>query len=548
MMILSQLARRCYSPQLARRCYHPRLSAGYDPITRIFTSPLGDIPLPPYDQSISEFVTSKWGEATIVNKLCFTSEDASRNLTFGETSAIHLAMRRYLNTGIGTIAIIMGQSQFYLPITLAAFDTNRVLSTVNPAYTPHEMAKQVEAARAALVLTDSTDVYTNMKRMGYETILVNDEFVDSINNDDNINDNNVAQNINRDATAVLPYSSGTTGLPKGTKLSQNNIHVNLIQINASEGISFDNTNTSSVISPLPLFHIYGFTLSMLYTAMKGCTLITQTRFDLDSFCQLTAQHKPSRAYLVPPICLLMAKNKDSVLEHDMSSIKSVTSGAAPISPELTDEFNAAFPTIKLKQAWGMTELSPVGTFNPDWDVRDGTIGCLLPGTEGKIVSIESGETIDATEEDVVGELCIKGPQVMQGYLDNDEATHETIKNGWLHTGDIASADKDGWITITDRLKELIKVAGWQVAPAELEGVLLSHPNVIDCAVIGIPDDEKGEAPKAFVVLGEAGAISEEELKSFIKERLISYKQLKSVEFIEAIPKSASGKILRRQLR
>ena len=238
--------------------------------------------------------------------------------------------------------------------------------------------------------------------------------------------------------------------------------------------------------------------------------------------------------------------KTDLSQYDLSSLKSIVTGAAPLGPELEAEFAEKFPGIVLKQAWGMTELSPLGTFTPDRLIKEGSIGPLIPNTVGKVIDVENGEILKAGE---VGEFCLKGPQMMLGYLNNEEATKSTIIDGWLHTGDLVFADEDGYFTVTDRLKELIKYKGFQVAPAELEGVILGHENVADVAVIGVNDGEGGELPKAFVVSKDPSRSSEEEIKEFVKAKLVHYKQLRGgVEFVDSIPKTASGKILRRQLK
>jgi len=252
----------------------------------------------------------------------------------------------------------------------------------------------------------------------------------------------------------------------------------------------------------------------------------------------------SCAYVVPPIALALAKHP-AVDEADLSSLRMVMSGAAPLGPELT-ELLAERLGVPVTQGYGMTELSPVSHFCPLDGIKPGTIGPGVPGTESRIVDPESG--LDVTEGER-GELWVRGPQVMAGYLNNDEATAATIgPDGWLRTGDIAIVDEDGYYTIVDRLKELIKYKGYQVPPAELEAVLIAHPAVADCAVIGVPDEEAGELPKGFVVIAEGAEVSDEELLEHVAAQVSPQKRLRILERIDAIPKSASGKILRRELR
>lgn len=343
---------------------------------------------------------------------------------------------------------------------------------------------------------------------------------------------------------LLPYSSGTTGMPKGVTLSHANLVNNLLQMNIVEESVFPSDH--KLISPLPFFHIYGMLASLLYSAWRGQELITTSdRFDLERFCQIVQEHKPERAHLVPPIILGLAKHP-LVNNYDMKSISMIISAAAPLGSD-TEEAVKQRLGVDVKQAWGMSELSPIGTLTHDENKRTGSIGHLVSSTQGKIIDPESGKSLPPNE---AGELCIKGPQVMLGYLNDEEKTNECLSDdGWLRTGDMALYDEDGFFFITDRIKELIKVRGFQVAPAELEELILGHEHVSDVAVVSIPDDVSGELPRAYVVLKPTADLTENELKDWVKERVSPHKRIHGgVRFIDQIPKSASGKILRRILR
>ena len=288
---------------------------------------------------------------------------------------------------------------------------------------------------------------------------------------------------------------------------------------------------------------------MLHCAWRGHELITSSqRFDLEEFCNVVQEHRPARTHLVPPICLGLAKHP-VIDKYDLSSIKTIISAAAPLSLEVEAAVKKRLPGLCVKQGWGMSELSPLGLLNSDSNTKPGSVGPLVPNTFGKIVG-DKGQSLGPNED---GELLIKGPQVMMGYLDDHDKTAECLSHsGWLRTGDVAHYDEDGYFFITDRIKELIKVRGFQVAPAELEALLLTHESVNDVAVIQIPDDEAGELPRAYVVLGDsekAQATTEDDIKEWLKERVAPYKRLEGgVVFTDAIPKSASGKILRPILR
>jgi acyl-CoA synthetase (AMP-forming)/AMP-acid ligase II len=343
----------------------------------------------------------------------------------------------------------------------------------------------------------------------------------------------------RQDLVALPYSSGTTGLPKGVMLTHHNIVANICQVDAVE--TYDQTDT--LIGILPFFHIYGMTVVMGTALYKGATVVTMPRFDLGQFLQMMQNYGVTWAYLVPPIVLALAKHP-LVDQFDLSRVKSILSGAAPLSKEVAQACAARLGCI-VRQGYGLTETSPVTHITPNDParVKPGSIGLCLPHTQAKVINNDTGAEL---EPDQTGEIWIRGPQVMQGYLNHPEATTATIDtDGWLRTGDIGYADADGYFFVVDRLKELIKYKGIQVAPAELEAVLLTHPAVADAAVIPLADEEAGEVPKAFVVLRSQA--DPQELMTYVAERVAPYKKIRYLELIDQIPKSASGKILRRVL-
>ena len=340
--------------------------------------------------------------------------------------------------------------------------------------------------------------------------------------------------------AVLPYSSGTTGLPKGVMLTHRNLVANLVQTAAAHRVGQD----ERVVAVLPFFHIYGMMVVMNLGLWRGATLVTLPRFELEPFLALLQQYRITRAFVVPPLVLALARHP-AVDRYDLSSLRMMLSGAAPLDVEL-ETACARRVGCELLQGYGLTEASPVTHAVPDRPgcQRPGSVGQLLPNTECRVVDPATGGDLPPGED---GELLIRGPQVMQGYLGNPEATAATLDaDGWLHTGDIGHVDADGYFTIVDRLKELIKYKGFQVPPAELEAVLRTHPAVADAAVIPIPDDEAGEVPKAFVVL--KGDVPPEALLAYVAERVAPYKKIRAITVIDAIPKSPSGKILRRLLK
>jgi 4-coumarate--CoA ligase len=340
--------------------------------------------------------------------------------------------------------------------------------------------------------------------------------------------------------AVLPYSSGTTGLPKGVMLSHANIVANVEQVLGAFPVEPGETT----VAFLPFFHIYGMVPLMNgYLAAGGC-LATMPRFDLELFLRLVDEHRVRKAFIVPPVAVALAKDP-RVDDVNLESLGYLISGAAPLGGDITDAVSARLG-CQATQAYGMTEMSPVSHICPLDAPRKGAVGLALPNVRCRIVDPETGEDRGAGEE---GELWVSGPNIMLGYHGQPEATAETLtEDGWLKTGDIALIDEDGYCFIRDRRKELIKVKGFAVAPAELEAVLLTHPDIVDVAVIGVPDEESGEAPAAFVVPRKGTAPDLDTAQAHVGEHLAHYKQIRRLVLTDAIPKSASGKILRRELR
>jgi acyl-CoA synthetase (AMP-forming)/AMP-acid ligase II len=338
---------------------------------------------------------------------------------------------------------------------------------------------------------------------------------------------------------VLPYSSGTTGFPKGVMLTHYNLVANILQTGPVLCIGESDT----IAGVLPFFHIYGMVVIMNVGLHRGATIVTMPRFDLDHCLASIEKYRITFANVVPPIVLALAK-KPQVDEHDLSSLHTVFSGAAPLSEDVAMAASARLG-CRVIQGYGMTEASPVthATRIRAGKIKVAGVGPLLPNTEGKIVDTASGAELGPNEQ---GEICVRGPQVMKGYLNCPEATAAMVDaNGWLHTGDVGYADEDGCFFVVDRVKELIKYKGFQIAPAELEAVMLAHPGVVDAAVIPLPDAEAGEVPKAFVVLRDD--TTPDQIMGHVAERVAPYKKLRAVEVTDQIPKSPSGKILRRVL-
>ncbi|KAF1964615.1 phenylacetyl-CoA ligase-like protein [Bimuria novae-zelandiae CBS 107.79] len=366
-------------------------------------------------------------------------------------------------------------------------------------------------------------------------------------------------------TAFLCYSSGTSGLPKAVKISHRNVIANTMQVGTFEKpyrdtIINDLRNqadyTENVLGLLPMSHVYGLVVICHVCVYRGDGVIILPKFEFASTLQAIQDHKISTLFLVPPIIILMTKNPQVLAKYDLSSVWSLFTGAAPLGQETADDLQKIFPSWKICQGYGLTETCTVVSSSSPTDIWFGSSGSLLPAIECKIVTIEG---VEITGYDQPGELLVKSPAVVLGYLNNDQANKETFQDGYMRTGDEAVIRKapsgNEHIFITDRIKELIKVKGNQVAPAELEAHLLTHPAVNDCAVIPVPDDKAGEVPKAYVVkslsigLEESDRAIARDIQKHVEKHKAHYKRLAGgVEFIDEIPKSPSGKILRRLLR
>ena len=343
-----------------------------------------------------------------------------------------------------------------------------------------------------------------------------------------------------DDLVALPYSSGTTGLPKGVMLTQQNLVANNIQFISAARI----TEQDTMLVFLPFYHIYGIMLvgGGLYA---GATLVVMEAFDLERSLALAQQHGATLYYAVPPI-LLALDNYPELSRYNLSRLRHMMVGAAPLAPDVAQRVQDK-TGIRILQGYGLTEASPITHLNPvdQGQVKLDSVGPSVSNQEQKIVDLEAGER--ELEVGEIGELLVKGPHVMKGYWKAPEESGRVLRDGWLYTGDIARIDADGYVYIVDRKKEMIKYKGFSVAPAEVEAVLFQHEAVADCAVIGKPDTESGEIPKALVLLHPGSRIEAEVLMDFVGGRLAGYKRVREVEFVTTIPKTASGKVLRRVL-
>src|SRR4051794_33640321 len=510
----------------------------------IYRSPFPDVEIP--DGALTPYVLRRAGE--LADKPALIDGPTGRTMTYGELAeAVASVAGGLVATGFakGDVLAIMAPN---VPEYAVAFHgtamAGGVVTTINPAYTAGEVHHQLVDAGAKLLVT--VPPFLDTAREAAAGTSVEDIYVfgdaDGARSFTELHGPALAGqvDVSPDDLVVLPYSSGTTGLSKGVMLTHRNLLANIAQTVETSGMREDET----IVAVLPLFHIYGMQVLMNCGLASGMTIITMPRFDLPQFLDLHQRYRITRSFVAPPIVIALAKHP-MVDQYDLSSLRQIFSAAAPLSADLAIETGARLG-CEVVQGYGMTELSPVSHSTPPGQFKPGSVGVTVPNTETMIVDPATGESLAI---DLDGEVWVRGPQVMAGYLNNQAATAATVDDaGWLHTGDIGHIDTDGHLYIVDRLKELIKCKGFQVPPAELEALLLTHPAVADAAVVGVADDHAGEVPVGFVVLKAGDPVSEEEMIAFVAARVAHYKQLRRVTFIDAVPKSASGKVLRRMLR
>ncbi|XP_041365922.1 4-coumarate--CoA ligase 3-like isoform X2 [Gigantopelta aegis] len=448
------------------------------------------------------------------------------------------------------LLIFIANCPEYAIVVMACAALGVIVSTCNPSYNSVELARQLVHSGSTSVVCFPELVGTvkeaissnNLLSQTVKEIIVIGEsdgcrpFFPLLEDDGKSFPENVDIDPQNDLL-VLPYSSGTTGLPKGVMLTHSNVTANIKQICPALPME---AGKDRLLVILPTFHIYGMVASLYVTLFQGVTMVTLPSFVPPQFINALQKHKITQLQLVPPLIVFLAK-EPKVGPSELTHVTGILCGAAPLGKGVTAELEKKC-NAPIIQAYGLTETSPATHFDKV-PPKHGTIGQLLSNTDGKIVDPTTGVSLGPNQ---TGEMCIRGPQVMKGYLDNEEATRHTVKNDWLHTGDIAFYDEDGYFTVTDRLKELIKYKGFQVPPAEIEALLLTHPDIKDCAVVGVPDEASGELPRAYIVAKSGKHVNTDEVAKFVEKHMVSYKKLRGgVEVIDAIPKTASGKIIRR---
>jgi long-chain acyl-CoA synthetase len=448
------------------------------------------------------------------------------------------------------VALYMTNCPEYVISFYAVAKLGAVSTPMNPSYKEKEVEHQLVDAEAKVIITTealySTAKSASLLISDLKIIVIGEEadgsallFGELLEKSSPTSPEFPKLDLKEDLLA-LPYSSGTTGLPKGVMLTHRNLVINNIQCMVTGKISQQDV----LLIFLPFYHIYG-TMLMGVSVASGATMVIMEAFDMEESLWSVEEYGVTVYYAVPPI-LLGLSLYPNIQERKLSSLKYIMVGAAPVAPEVARRV-MELTGVQVIQGYGLTEASPMTHLNPTNRhlAKLDSCGFGVPDQMQKIVDIETGEKELPIGE--AGEIILFGPHVMKGYWKAPGETAQTIRNGWLHTGDIGKLDEEGYLRIVDRKKEMIKYKGFGVAPAEIEAVLHQHPAVADCAVFAKPDPDAGEIPKGVVVLKADQQATSDEIMVFVGERLAGYKKVREIEFVSEIPKTASGKILRRAL-
>nr|AWJ58441.1 4-coumarate CoA ligase [Boehmeria nivea] len=469
-------------------------------------------------------------------------------------SRLDAARLRALGVARGhVVMLLLRNCPAFVSTFLAASRLGASITAANPSFTPAEVAKQAASSGAKLILTVS-DFADKVKPFADETGLTitcidTDEWNSRVP-PEGAEEGHQEAEIEPDDVVALPYSSGTTGLPKGVMVTHKALVTSVAQQVEGENPNLYMHAEDVILCVLPLFHIYALNSVLLCGLRVGATVVVVPRFELGGTLALVERHRVTVVPLVPPIAAALVRCDEAARHRDLSSVRMVITGGAPMGKELEEAVREKLPMAVLGQGYGMTEAGSVSMSlafaKKPFPIKSGACGTVIRNAEMKVVDPDTSVSLPRNKP---GEICIRGSQIMKGFLNDPEATKATIdERGWLHTGDIGYVDDDDEVFIVDRLKELIKYKAFQVAPAELEALLVAHPNIDDAAVVPMKDEVAGEVPVAFVVRSSDSDISEEDIKLYISKQVVFYKRINRVYFIEKITKSPSGKILRKELR
>lgn len=526
--------------------------SGYCKSNATFYSKRKPTPLPANQTlDVTTFISARAHHGSIA----YIDASTGRRLTYSDVwKAVESVSSSLADFGIrkGDVVLLLSPNSIFFPIVcLSVMSLGAIITTTNPLNTNREINKQIANSKPVLAFTIA-ELLPKLADSNLPIVLIGPgtgkgKIVSTLEEmmTKEPNQNRVKERVTQDDTATLLYSSGTTGESKGVISSHRNL-IAMVQTVLGRFQLEDNHQT--FLCTVPMFHIYGLVAFATGLIASGATVVVLSKFEIHEMLSAIGMYKVSYLPLVPPILVALVNNADQIRKkYDFGSLKWLLCGGAPLSKELTEGFMEKYPGVTIMQGYGLTESTGIGasTDTLEESRRYGTAGMLSANMEAKIVDPDTGKALPVNR---TGELWLKGPTVMKGYFSNPEATSSTLDSiGWLRTGDLCYIDEDGFIFVVDRLKELIKYKGYQVPPAELEALLLTHPHIDDCAVIPFPDKNVGQFPMAYVVRRSGNNLSEKDIMDFVFKQVAPYKRIRKVAFIGSIPKNPSGKILRKDL-
>ncbi|TYJ23116.1 hypothetical protein E1A91_A08G169500v1 [Gossypium mustelinum] len=530
----------------------------YSPETRIYSSTYSSISLPtdPFLDVVSFIFSHQHdGVTALIDSSSGYSISYSKLLPLVQSMASGL---HHLGVSQGDVVLLLLPNSVHFPIVFfSVLYLGAIVTTMNPLSNMMEVKKQIVdcGVRFAFTLLENVD---KLQKLGVHAIGVPENMDLDSEKTGFLSFRKLIGGqfgkaprpvIRQQDTAAIMYSSGTTGVSKGVVLTHGNFIAMTELFVRFEASQYEYSSSKNVyLAVLPMFHIYGLSLFVVGLLSLGSSIVIMRRFDASELVKVIDDYGVTHFPVVPPILTTLTMRAKHVCENSLQSLKQVSCGAAPLSRKTILDFVQALPHVDFVQGYGMTESTAVGTrgFNNEKHHNYSSIGLLAPNMQAKVVDWNSDSSLPPGFH---GELWLRGPAIMQRYINNVEATNMTIdKDGWLRTGDIVCFDEDGYLYLSDRLKEIIKYKGYQIAPADLEAVLISHPEILDAAVTSAADEVCGEIPVAFVVRRHGCTLTKGAVIDFVANQVAPYKKVRRVVFTESIPKSAAGKILRKELK
>ncbi|KAI6701815.1 hypothetical protein NL676_010951 [Syzygium grande] len=531
----------------------------FSPATGIYCSKHPPVDLP--SDPVGDVVSYLFSRAHHDGSTALVDSPSGSSVSYSELRSLVRCMAsgiRSMGVSRGDVVLLQLPNSVYHPVVfLGVLFSGGVVTTANPLSSVSETKRQISDCNARLAFA-SSDKCEMLKALGVPAIAVPED-VSSGSRDCQFVDFRMLLSrkfesfkrpvVKQQDTAAIVYSSGTTGVSKGVVLTHGNFIAMCELFVRFEASQYEYPSSENVyLAVLPMFHIYGMSLFVLGLLSLGSTVVVMRRFDPNEVVKAIDTYGVTHFPVVPPILTALTRTVKCARGSGLRSLKQVSCGAAALSRKSIEDFVQTFPHVDFIQGYGMTESTAVGTrgFNTEKCRRYSSIGLLAPNMQAKVLDPKTGSFLPPG---CSGELLLRGPAIMKGYLNNVDATSLTIdEDGWLHTGDIVHFDQDGFLHVLDRVKEIIKYKGFQIAPADLEAALITHPDIVDVAVTGALDEESGEIPVAFVVRRIGSDISEEAVMDYLAAQVAPYKKVRKVVFTSSIPKSAAGKILRRELK